>query len=60
LALLSTKFVDNSTSQSYLRFERILRVHDGVHYRNSTIVGNDLGMKVGARVAEKFAPPIQN
>ena len=36
---------------------RMARIYDGVHYRNSTVVGNDMGMKVGALVQQKFAPP---
>jgi hypothetical protein len=35
---------------------RMARIYDGVHYRNSTVVGNDMGMKVGALVQQKFAP----
>ena len=33
------------------------RIYDGVHYRYSTVVGNDMGMKVGALVMQKFAKP---
>ena len=33
------------------------RIYDGVHYRNSTVVGKDMGMKVGALVSQKFARP---
>ncbi len=31
------------------------RIYDGVHYRNSAIVANDMGMKVGNLVMDKFA-----
>src|SRR5438132_1456393 len=31
------------------------RIYDGVHYRNSSEVGNDIGRKVGALAVEKFA-----
>ncbi len=34
------------------------RSYDGVHYRNSSNVGNELGMKVGNLVAVKFARPM--
>jgi hypothetical protein len=37
---------------------KMARIYDGVHYRNSTIVGNDLGQKVGNLVAAKFARPV--
>jgi len=36
---------------------KMARIYDGVHYRNSTNVGNELGMKVGGLVQEKFAKP---
>ena len=37
---------------------KMARIYDGVHYRNSTVVGNDMGMKVGALVTQKFAKPV--
>ena len=36
---------------------RLARIYDGVHYRNSTVVGNDMGVKVGVLVSQKFARP---
>ena len=30
------------------------RIYDGVHYRNSANVGDDMGRKIGRLVAEKF------
>jgi len=33
---------------------KLARIYDGVHYRNSGAVGNDLGEKVGKLVVEKF------
>jgi hypothetical protein len=36
---------------------RMARIYDGVHYRNSTEVGKDMGRKVGALVSQKFARP---
>ena len=30
------------------------RIYDGVHYRNSGDVGNDVGQKVGKLAAETF------
>ena len=36
---------------------QMARIYDGVHYRNSNVVGTDMGMKVGALVAQKFAKP---
>ena len=36
---------------------KMARIYDGVHYRNSAVVGNEMGMKVGALVMEKFAKP---
>ncbi|MCY4754153.1 vanadium-dependent haloperoxidase [Pelomonas aquatica] len=34
------------------------RIYDGVHYRNSTEVGNRIGMAVGALVQQRFAAPL--
>jgi hypothetical protein len=36
---------------------KVARIYDGVHYRNSSEVGNELGMKVGRLVTEKFGRP---
>jgi hypothetical protein len=36
---------------------KVARIYDGVHYRNSSNVGNELGMKVGTLVTQKFARP---
>jgi hypothetical protein len=36
---------------------KVARIYDGVHYRNSSNVGNELGMKVGNLVVAKFARP---
>jgi hypothetical protein len=36
---------------------KVARIYDGVHYRNSSNVGNEVGMKVGYLVMEKFARP---
>ena len=33
---------------------RLARIYDGVHYRNSTVVGNDLGYKIGKLAVEKL------
>ena len=37
---------------------KMARIYDGVHYRNSNVVGNNMGMKVGALVVQKFAKPV--
>jgi hypothetical protein len=36
---------------------QMARIYDGVHYRNSTIVGNNMGVKIGGLVTQKFATP---
>jgi hypothetical protein len=36
---------------------KVARIYDGVHYRNSSNVGNEVGMKVGTLVTQKFARP---
>ena len=35
------------------------RIYAGFHYRNSTVVGSDLGMKVGAYVAQNSMQPLK-
>ena len=40
--------------QAFMDEVAVARIYDGVHYRNSTVVGNDMGRKVGALAAEKF------
>lgn len=37
---------------------KMARIYDGVHYRTSTVVGNEMGMKIGALVMQKFAQPV--
>jgi len=44
----------NGTDE-FMQEVSMARVYDGVHYRNSTVVGNDIGMKVGNLVMDKFA-----
>jgi hypothetical protein len=36
---------------------KMARIYDGVHYRTSTVVGNEMGIKIGALVTQKFARP---
>ena len=43
-----------TTVAAFMDEVRMARIYDGVHYRNSTVVGNELGRKVGALAAEKF------
>ena len=35
------------------------RIYAGFHYRNSTVVGSDLGMKIGAYVAQNCMQPLK-
>jgi len=42
------------TVAAFMEEVRMARIYDGVHYRNSTEVGNDMGRKVGALAAERF------
>ncbi len=34
----------------FMQEVQLARIYDGVHYRNSTVVGNDLGQTVGQYV----------
>jgi hypothetical protein len=42
---------------AFMQEVSMARIYDGVHYRNSTVVGTDMGMKVGALAAQKIARP---
>jgi hypothetical protein len=33
---------------------QMARIYDGVHYRNSTEVGNDMGQKIGEFAVAKY------
>lgn len=44
--------------EAFMEEVRMARIYDGVHYRNSTEVGNQLGMSVGALVQQRFAMPL--
>jgi hypothetical protein len=45
------------TVPAFMEEVKMARIYDGVHYRNSTVVGNDIGMKVGDLVQKRFASP---
>ena len=45
------------TIDAFMDEVAMARVYDGVHYRNSTLVGNRIGQAVGALVQQRFAPP---
>lgn len=35
------------------------RIYDGVHYRNSTVVGTVMGKKIGELAVKSFPKPIR-
>ena len=43
-----------SSVGDFMQEVQLARIYDGVHYRNSTVVGTDLGQKVGRYVYEKL------
>jgi hypothetical protein len=43
-----------TTVAAFMEEVQMARIYDGVHYRNSGAVGNDLGQKVGALAMQKF------
>ena len=45
------------TVDAFMDEVAMARVYDGVHYRNSTVVGNRIGQAVGALVQQRFAQP---
>jgi hypothetical protein len=48
------------TIEAFTEEVRMARIYDGVHYRNSTVVGNQIGVAVGALAQQRFAPPAVN
>ena len=46
------------TIEAFMDEVRMARIYDGVRYRNSTLVGNQIGMAVGALVQQRFAQPV--
>jgi hypothetical protein len=42
---------------AFMEEVRMARIYDGVHYRNSTVVGNQIGISVGTLVQQRFARP---
>jgi len=45
------------TVDAFMDEVAMARIYDGVHYRNSTVVGNQIGKAVGALVQQRFARP---
>lgn len=46
------------SAEAFMEEVRMARIYDGVHYRNSTEVGNQIGMAVGTLVQQRFAAPL--
>jgi len=59
--LSTTSVTANGATRSWKRIEDFVqevanaRIYDGVHYRNSTEVGTDMGRKIGELVARKYS-----
>lgn len=45
------------TIDAFMDEVAMARIYDGVHYRNSTVVGNQIGRAVGTLVQQRFARP---
>jgi len=45
------------TVDAFMDEVAMARIYDGVHYRNSTVVGNQIGKAVGTLVQQRFALP---
>jgi hypothetical protein len=45
------------TVDAFMDEVAMARIYDGVHYRNSTVVGNQIGKAVGTLVQQRFARP---
>jgi hypothetical protein len=58
--LSSTSYTANGATRTWVKVGdwmqevSVARIYDGVHYRNSTVVGNAMGQKIGALAAQKL------
>jgi hypothetical protein len=43
-----------NTVDDFVREVAVARIYDGVHYRNSTVVGSAMGQKIGALAAQRL------
>ena len=48
---------DWETADALIDEVALARIYDGVHFRNSTVVGNQIGKAVGTLVQQRFARP---
>jgi hypothetical protein len=42
------------TVDDFVQEVAVARIYDGVHYRNSTVVGTEMGKKIGALAVQSF------
>jgi hypothetical protein len=58
--LTSTSYTANGATRTWVKVGdwmqevSVARIYDGVHYRNSTVVGNAMGQKIGALASQKL------
>jgi len=58
--LTSTSYTASGATRTWVRVGdfvqevAVARIYDGVHYRNSTVVGSAMGQKIGELAAKKF------
>ena len=58
--LSASSYTANGTTRTWVKVGdfmqevAVARIYDGVHYRNSTVVGNAMGQKIGALAAQKL------
>ena len=58
--LSSSSYTANGATRTWVKVGdfvqevSVARIYDGVHYRNSTVVGNAMGQKIGALAAQKL------
>jgi hypothetical protein len=63
--LTTTSYTAQGATRSWTKINDFMqevanaRIYDGVHYRNSTEVGTDMGKKIGKLVAAKYFPPLK-
>ena len=48
-----------ATVNDFTQEVAVARIYDGVHYRNSTVVGTLMGKKIGELAVQSFPKPVK-
>jgi hypothetical protein len=48
-----------TTIKQYVDEVSLARIYGGIHYRNSTVVGQEMGRKIGRMAIENYMKPVR-